>query len=45
MTTTSLAGLLAALLAAAVWLRLWWARRQTAARRAKAEGPGEEVPT
>lgn len=30
MTPTSLAGLLAAVLAAAVWLRLWWAKRQTA---------------
>lgn len=30
MTTTSLAGLAAAVLAAAVWLRLWWAKRQTA---------------
>jgi hypothetical protein len=30
MTPTSLAGLVAAVLAAAVWLRLWWAKRQTA---------------
>lgn len=37
MTTTSLAGLAAAVLAAAVWLRLWWSRRQTAAQRARAE--------
>ena len=37
MTTTSLAGILAAVLAAAVWLRLWWARRQTAAQRARAD--------
>ena len=31
------AGILAAVLAAAVWLRLWWAKRQTAAQRARAE--------
>ena len=37
MTTTSLAGLAAAILAAAVWLRLWWAKRQTATQRARAE--------
>lgn len=37
MTPTSLAGILAAVLAAAVWLRLWWAKRQTAAQRARAD--------
>jgi len=33
----SLAGILAGILAAVVWLRLWWAKRQTAAQRARAE--------
>jgi hypothetical protein len=36
-TSTSLAGILAGILAAVVWLRLWWAKRQTAAQRARAE--------
>ena len=37
MNQLSLAGILAGILAAVVWLRLWWAKRQTAAQRARAD--------